>query len=82
MQYKNAAACQDINILSAKQQRNFIIKPCDLLRNRSEKFFICNSCKLEIDKDKMPKKSHKDTFKFANFPRALITNLKQLAKHL
>ena len=30
--------------------------------------------------DKMPKKSHKQSFKFANFPQNLINNLKQTCK--
>ena len=53
------------------------VKACDLLRNRSGKFFICGSCKSDIDKDRMPKRSHKQTFKFANFPQNLIRKLKQ-----
>ena len=51
-----------------------------LLRNRSGNFFICKSCKSDIDNDKMPKKSHKQSFKFANFPQNLINNLKQTCK--
>ena len=80
LQYKNEALCKNIDVLSAKQQRDFTVKNCDLLRNRSGNFFICMSCKSDIDKDKMPKKSHKQSFKFANFPQNLINNLKQTCK--
>ena len=77
LQYKNEVACQTIDVLSAKQQRSFTIKSCDLLKNRKEGLFICNSCKTDIDKDKMPKKSHKDKFSHASFPRNLIQSLKR-----
>ena len=80
LQYKNATACQTINVLSANQQKKFTIRSCNLLKNRSEGFFICASCKTDIDKDKIPKRSHKDTFKYANFPTNLITKLKRTCK--
>ena len=80
LQYKNATACHTIDVLSAKQQKKFTIKSCNLLKNRSEGFFICASCKTDIDKDKIPKRSHKDTFKYANFPTNLITKLKRTCK--
>ena len=41
---------------------------------------ICTSCLAEIKKDKMPKKSHKNSFKYANFPKTLIRKLKNTCK--
>ena len=54
--------------LLAKQQKKLTRKSCNLLKNRSKDYFICGSCKTYIDKDKIPKRSHKHTFKYANLP--------------
>ena len=76
LQYKIRSACENIDVLSSKQQRQFTIKQCDLLKNRSEGSFICNSCKSDIEKDKMPKKSQKNSFRYANFPHHFLEKLK------
>ena len=42
--------------------------------------FVCSSCKKDIDKDEMPRKSLKSSFIFANFPNDLIQKLKRRCK--
>ena len=69
-------ACKNIGILSEKEQKEYTISPCYLLKNRSEDLHICQSCLANIRKEKVPKKSHKNSFKFANFPNYLIQQIK------
>ena len=80
LQYKTLQNCKQIDILSSNQQKKFLIKPCFLLRNRNDAFYVCIPCKVLIDKNQMPKKSHKKSFQFANFPSYLIEKLKKNCK--
>ena len=45
--------------------------------NRTDGQFLCNLCFKHIKQDKVPKRSHINKFKFANFPKSLILKLKQ-----
>ena len=54
---------------------------CALLKNRSSGQFVCNICLNDIQKDKVPKRSKKSKFSFANFPRYLIEKLKTVCKY-
>ena len=38
---------------------------------------MCNTCLIDIKKNKLPKKSHINLFKFANFPKVFIESLKR-----
>ena len=62
LQYKNITACQTIDVLSAKQQKKLTIKSCSLHKNRSKGYFICGSCKMDIDKDKNSQKKSQGYF--------------------
>ena len=53
LQYKNVQNCKQIDLLSANQQKKFLIKPCFLLKNRNDAFYVCVPCKLLIDKNQM-----------------------------
>ena len=66
LQYKSAYACKSIDVLSSKQQKEYTVKACKLLKNRNEGLSICKPCLSDISKGKMPKKSHRNSFKFAN----------------
>ena len=68
------------NQFQFNQQKEFTIDPCYLLKNRTGGLFICNPCNQEIKKKKLPKKSKKNRFKFANFPNYLIEKLKNKCK--
>ena len=77
MQYKNKACCKHLKSLRQDQGNQFVIRNCCLLKNRAEAQFICNLCFKDIKGNKVPKRSHINSFKFANFPRSFILNLKQ-----
>ena len=48
------------------------------MKHREEGQFICNLCLKDIRKGKVPKRSHKSSFRFANFPKYLIEKLKSI----
>ena len=76
LQYKNMQYCKPVSILSKEKQKTFIVKYCSILKNRSKDQVVCNICLKDIKQNKVPKRSHRSAFKFANFPRYLIQNLK------
>ena len=77
LQFKSAYACKNIDVLSANQQKEYTIKTCKLLENRKTGLNVCTSCLKDINNKKNPKKSHKNSFKFANFPNSFIQKLKR-----
>ena len=77
LQYKSKQNCKIITILEEEQIKKFIVKNCALLKNRSNNQFVCNLCLRDIKKDKLPKRSHKNSFKFDNFPDHLIKSLRK-----
>ena len=70
--------CKPINILSVENIQKFIVNNCAILRSREEGQFVCNLCLKDIRKGKLPKRSHKNSYKFANFPKYLIDKLKNI----
>ena len=66
LQYKSLDNCKSVGVLSREKVRKFIIDQCFLLKNRHEGQFVCNLCLKDIKNNKMPKRSHKNKFKFAN----------------
>ena len=76
LQYKNMQYCKPVSILSKEKQKTFIVKYCSILKNRSKDQVVCNICLKDIKQNKVPKRSYRSAFKFANFPRYLIQNLK------
>ena len=77
LQYKSKHYCKLVCKLDEEKVTKFIVKQCALLKNRSDDQFVCNLCLKDIKKDKLPKRSHKNSFKFANFPDYLIKSLKR-----
>ena len=53
------------------------MKSCCLLKNRAYGQFVCNLCLKDVKKNKTPKRSHINSFKFANFPRSFVLDLKK-----
>ena len=80
LEYKNREYCKSIELLSKDQKRKYTIKSCFLLRNRSEKRYICNLCWTDIMKNKVPKRSKKKNWRFANFPTYLFEKLRKVCK--
>ena len=59
----------------------FTVSSCKLIKKtRDESLQIYNSCFKEIKRNKMPRKSHKNSFKFANFPNHFIQRLKSTCR--
>ena len=81
LQYKNRNYCKLVSTLNEETIKKFIIKKCSLLRNRSDDQFVCNLCLKDIKRDKLPKRSHKNSFKFANFPDYLLKTLKKNCRY-
>ena len=52
LQYKNLDACENVETLSANQQKKFTVGACYILKNRSNDFFICKLCKKDIHRSK------------------------------
>ena len=77
LQYKSLQYCKPVSTLSKEKIKKFIVKKCSLLKNRTDGQFVCNLCLKDIKKNKKPKRSHSDCFKFANFPNYFIKNLKR-----
>ena len=77
LQYKQKEYCQDIVTLSKEIVKKFIVQDCYLIKNRTEGQFICNLCLKDVKKDVMPKRSHANKFKFADFPANFIRNLRK-----
>ena len=64
--------------LSSKEiVKKFIVQDCYLIKNRTEGQFICNLCLKDVKKDVMPKRSHANKFKYADFPANFIQNLRK-----
>ena len=55
-----------------------MVKYCALLKNRSDDQHVCSLRLKDIKRDIVPKRSNRSIFKFANFPKYLITNLKKV----
>ena len=77
LQYKSLHYCKLVSTLTKEQIKKFIVKKCNLLKNRSDQQHVCNLCLGDIKQNKFPKRSHKDHFKFANFPNNFIKKLKK-----
>ena len=77
LHYKNKSYCKQVKSLKKKTTKKFIVKMCSLLKNRTDGQFVCNLCLKDIKKNKCPKRSHINKFKFSNFPRSFIINLKK-----
>jgi hypothetical protein len=77
LQYKSLHYCKPVSILIKDEIKKFIVKKCNILKNRSTGQYVCNLCLDDIKKDIFPKRSHKDRFKFANFPNNFIQKLKK-----
>ena len=77
LQYKSKHLCKSIESLEEEKSKKFVIKFCSLLKNRSEGQFICFLCLKDINRDKIPKRSHIDKFKFGIFPQSFVQRLKQ-----
>ena len=77
LQYKNKNSCKQLSEIMQNKAKKFLIQKCYLLKNREEQQYICNLCLKDVKENKMPKRSHINSFKFANFPRSFIVNLKQ-----
>ena len=45
--------------LDKEQKKKFIVKYCSILKNRSDKQFVCNLCLKYISRDRIPKRSRK-----------------------
>ena len=75
LQYRSKNYCKPVSTLGKEKIRKFIINKCALLKNRTDGQFVCNLCLRDIKKDVLPKRSHKNKFKFANFPEYLIKDL-------
>ena len=80
LQYKSRHYCKFVNTLTEDKINKFIIKKCSLLKNKYDNQFVCNLCIKDIKKDKLPKRSHKNRFKFANFPDHLIKSLRRICQ--
>ena len=63
--------------LKIQRIRKFLIKKCNLLKRKTKGEYVCNLCFEDIRKDIFPKRSHKDQFKYANFPNSFIKELKK-----
>ena len=77
LQYKSKQYCKLISFLDQKKRKKFIFKYCSGLQNRYNGQFVCNLCLKDIKKNKMPNRSHKNSFKFANFPDYFIEDVKK-----
>ena len=77
LQYKSIHYCKLVSSLSMEKRKKFIVQMCGILKNRSNEQYVCNLCLKDIREDKFPKRSHKDRFKFANFPTNFIKKLKR-----
>ena len=77
LQYNTSDYCKAVSTLNDDEIRKYIVAMCPLLKNRSNGHHVCNTCRADIRKDQFPKKSHKNKFKFANFPKSLIESLKE-----
>ena len=80
LQYRNLEYCNPVSILRREKQKQFIVKYCALLKNRSEDQHVCNLCLKDIGSNKVLKRSNKNKFKFANFPKYFLEKLKKICK--
>ena len=80
LQYKKMEFCRPVTILSEEKLKQFIVRYCGLLKNRSNIQHVCNLCLKDIKLKKTPKRSKKNKFGFANFPTYLIKKLKTVCK--
>ena len=78
LQYKSKDFCKPVKCLNEEQISKFIIDFCYILKSRTEGQFVCYPCLKDIKRDKTPKRSHINKFKFANYPRSFILKLKQI----
>ena len=78
LQYKSMQYCKSISILNDQEKKKYIVNNCALLKNKTDDQFVCNLCLKDIKKDRVPKRNHRSSFRFANFPKYLIEKLKNI----
>ena len=49
----------------------------DLTRNKDNKFYVCNTCKVSIQKNVEPRRSQKEIYGLLNFPHQLMEELEK-----
>ena len=77
LQFKSRHYCKPIDGLSKEKVRKYVVKFCILLKNRSAGQFVCNLCLRDINKNRTPKRSKINIFKFSQFPPSFIQELKK-----
>ena len=78
LQYKSLQYCKLASKLSKERIQKFLIKKSNLLKNKTDGKYVCNLCFEDIQKDKFPKRSHKDRF---NMQISLIASSKNLKEN-
>ena len=65
LQFKSRHYCKPIECLSNAKVEKFIVNFCSLLKNRTTGQFVCNLCLKDINKNRIPKRSKINLFKFS-----------------
>ena len=63
--------------MSNAKVEKFIVNFCSLLKNRTTGQFVCNLCLKDINKNRIPKRSKINLFKFSQFPSSFVEDLKK-----
>ena len=69
--------CKPLDSITKSKAEKYTVEFCSLLKNRSNKQYVCKSCLSEIDRNKVPRKSKINKMKFINYPASFIEELKK-----
>ena len=70
LERKSYSQCSLVDKLKKEEYRKYIIEH-KLSLSIDENYYICLSCKLQLKKNKEPRRSQKEVFGFLNFPDTL-----------
>ena len=79
-EYKSRYTCTGIQVLTVSQQRKFLINK-KLVISKDGQRYICKVCRIHIKKGKIPTKSEKQQWKYANIPTHLKKTLTKVTSY-
>jgi hypothetical protein len=79
-EYKSRYTCTGIQVLTVSQQRKFLINK-KLVISKDGQRYICKVCRSHIKEGKIPTKSEKQQWKYANIPTYLKKTLTKVTSY-
>ena len=79
-EFKSRTSCTKANVLPLKTLEKFVLQEEMFNQSKDGNFYLCQSCRSLIKKDKMPPKNEKDLLEWASFPDNFLKKVQDLSK--